>query len=295
MPFLLRGYDVVVADTEGATVNFAAGPEYGMATLDSLRAALHQNRTGVSRKARIGLIGYSGGAIATNWAAALAPSYAPDINRRLVGATEGGVLVQPSRNLRYIEGSLVWSGVLVMALVGIARGYDVDFSRYLNPYGKSLIKKLRKASIATVLGAYPGLTWKKIAKKKYDDPEKIPLYVTTINRLNLGRAPVPTVPMFIGQGAGGEAEGTRGTKPGIGRGDGVMVAGDVRSLARRYCHQDRRIMYREYPLTSHVTTVPLWLPEATQWLNDRFAGTKAPRTCGSIAKGNPLTPLPTPR
>ena len=110
-PELLAGKTVVVADTEGENADFAAGPEYGINTLDSLRAAIAAPATGLAATKKIGLIGYSGGAIATEWAAELAPSYAPDINSRLVGAAIGGVLVDPAHNLHYIEGSLNWAGV----------------------------------------------------------------------------------------------------------------------------------------------------------------------------------------
>ncbi len=36
-PALMAGHPVVLADTEGAEANFAGGPGYGNATLDSLR------------------------------------------------------------------------------------------------------------------------------------------------------------------------------------------------------------------------------------------------------------------
>jgi hypothetical protein len=98
-PFLLEGDDVIIADTEGETADFAAGPEYGMTTLDSIRAASDTAVTGLSSSARVGLIGYSGGAIASGWAAALAPSYAPDVNARIAGVAEGGVLVDPAHYL----------------------------------------------------------------------------------------------------------------------------------------------------------------------------------------------------
>ncbi|WP_410607565.1 lipase family protein [Amycolatopsis sp. lyj-109] len=87
LPSLLLGYNVVVPDTEGQTANFAAGPEYGTNTLDSIRAVTGSAATGMSRSTKFGLLGYSGGAIATGWAAALAPGYAPDVNENLVGFT----------------------------------------------------------------------------------------------------------------------------------------------------------------------------------------------------------------
>jgi hypothetical protein len=59
--------------------------------------------TGETGAEKIGLIGYSGGAIATRWAAELASSYSPEISSRIVGAAMGGVLVDPAHNLRYVE------------------------------------------------------------------------------------------------------------------------------------------------------------------------------------------------
>jgi hypothetical protein len=288
--FLLRGYAIVMADTQGPTADFAAGPEYGMVTLDSLRAAFQASGTGIAPGAKAGLIGYSGGAIATNWASVLAPSYAPEINKRIVGAAEGGVLVRPSANLEYVDGSLVWAGVIPMAIVGVARGFHIDLTPYLSDYGLQVYAKLQKASISQVLGAYPGLTWKQMAKPAYADPGSIPIFVSTVNKLNLGSRPSPTVPMFIGQGAVGELEGTSGAKPGIGPGDGVMIAGDVRTLARKYCAAGVKVVHREYRL-GHFSSVPLWLPEASAWMVSRFAGSSAPSNCATIPAGNPLTPL----
>lgn len=103
VPALLAGQVVVVPDIEGVEAGFGAGPAYGMNTLDALRAALSSPATGLANVAKIGLIGYSGGAIATQWAAELAPSYAPDVNQRLVGAAMGGVFVQVTRWPRLTE------------------------------------------------------------------------------------------------------------------------------------------------------------------------------------------------
>lgn len=287
--FLLQGYAVVISDTQGPTADFAAGPEYGYVTLDSVRASLRDPGTGIAPTAKVGLVGYSGGAIATNWASVLAPSYAPDVNARIVGAAEGGVLVRPAANLDYVDGSQVWAGVIPMAVIGVSRAYGIDLTPYLNDYGLEVYRTMQKAPIAEVLGAYPGLTWKKMTKPEYAEPSSVPIFVSTVNQLNLGSRPSPTVPMFIGQGSGGELEGTA-AHPVLGKGDGVMVAGDVRTLARQYCADGVKVLHREYAL-SHFSSVALWLPEAIAWLGARFGGAPAPSSCGSIAPGNPLTPL----
>jgi hypothetical protein len=290
--FLLQGYNVIIPDTEGENADFASGPEYGMNTLDAIRAASSSPTTGLSNKTKVGLLGYSGGAIATGWAAALAPTYAPDVNRRLVGTAEGGVLVDPSHNLHYISGSKRWAGVMVMALLGIARAYNIDMTPYLNDYGQRLFNQLSIAPIGTVLGAFPGLTWVQIAKPAYPEPESIPAYVTAANKVNMGSSGVPTAPMFIGQGANGLSQGTPGNKPGIGAGDGIMITGDVRALARKYCSSGTPVEYVRYPLLSHTTAPAAFFPAAIAWLGQRFAGSPAPENCSSIEPGNSLAPIP---
>jgi hypothetical protein len=291
VPALLAGSAVVVPDTEGENADFAAGPEYGMNTLDSLRAAIASPITGLAGTAKIGMLGYSGGAIATEWAAELAQTYAPDVNRRLVGATFGGVLVDPAHNLSYISGSLLWSGVLPMALIGIARSFHVDLTPYLNAYGLAIDNKLQSASIINALGAYPGLTYADLVQPQYANPDTVPFYVTAANRLIMGTGGTPTVPLLIDQGANGSLDGTAANTPGIGPGDGVMVTGDVRTLAREYCGRGVRVQYNEEDLLDHVGTAATWMVDAASWLTERFAGLPAPQNCAQIPPGNSLAPI----
>jgi len=290
-PLLLQGYTVVVADTEGPDADFAAGPEYGQNTLDSLRASYASPATGIGSTAKTALLGYSGGAIATEWAAELAPAYAPDVNRHLIGAGLGGVLVDPAHNLHYVSGSLVWSGVLPMAVIGIARAFHIDLTPYANSYGRSLLAKMQDASIVNALGQYPGLTWSAMALPQYSNPESIPIYVQAVNQLIMGADGIPTIPLFIGQGANGLLEGTSGSTPGIGPGDGVMIAGDVRSLAREYCGRGVRVQYQQYDALSHTTSLVPWVLAALSWIDARFAGFSAPQNCSSIQPGNSLAPI----
>ncbi|MFE2288880.1 lipase family protein [Streptomyces sp. NPDC059443] len=291
VPLLLAGYNVIIPDSEGQAADFAAGPEYGTNTLDSIRAASQSPETGLNSATRVGLAGYSGGAIATHWAAALAPSYAPDVDKRLVGYAEGGLLVDPAHNLKYVSGSSIWAGVAPMAVLGAARSYDIDFTPYLNSYGQQVFTRLQRGSIVNALGQYPGLTWKKMVKPEYANPNSVPAFVEAVNRLNLGSAATPNAPGFIVQGNGGVFEGTLSNLPGIGRGDGVMVAGDVRALVRQYCDKgSTSIKYQQYDLLSHVGAAVPWAPTALGWLNDRFAGKTPPSDCGRIPEGNSLAP-----
>ena len=294
--FLAQGFTVIVPDTEGQRADFAAGPEYGMNTLDSIRAAFNASAVETASDANVALLGYSGGAIASEWAAELAPTYAPDVNARLIGAAIGGVLVHPAHNLHYVENTFIWAGVMPMALIGIARAFEVDFTPYLTQRGLDLYRTMQDASIVHVLGQrrYWRLTWTDVVIPEYPTPESLRLFVTMANKLIMGTGGTPTVPLFIGQGANGIPEGTPGNKPGIGAGDGVMIAGDVRTLARNYCAQGTAVHYEQYNLLSHTSSVGIWLMQAIDWINDRFAGRPAPNNCESIPVGNSLDPIPPP-
>jgi hypothetical protein len=205
-----------------------------------------------------------------------------------------------------------------MAIIGVSRAFHIDLTPYLSEYGKQVYAKLEHASITEALAQYPGLTWAQLAKPEYPEPEDIPVYVHTVNQLIMGTGGTPTTPLLIGQGALGELEGTPGNKPGIGEGDGVMIAGDVRTLARQYCAAGDKVSYTQYPLghigtavrslareycergdkveytqypLGHITTAVPWVASATTWLTARFAGATAPQDCASIEPGNPLTPI----
>ncbi|WP_174906894.1 lipase family protein [Burkholderia diffusa] len=285
---LLLGYNVIVPDTEGQTADFAAGPEYGMTTLDSIRAALNTPSTGLAPTSKVAMIGYSGGAIATNWAAQLAPSYAPDINKQLVGAAEGGVLVDPAHNLRYVDGSIVWGGVAAAALAGLSRGFGFDLTPYLSDSGVAVFNDIQNQSLAYILPKYTGLHWATLFKPRYaNDINSIPAYVTYANKVNAGLAASPTIPMYIGQGTAGVLDGTFGSHVG----DGVMLAYDVRALAQKFCASGVPVVYTEYPL-EHAGAIAPWVAGMLPWLYDRFGGKAAPSNCAltALLPSNSLAP-----
>ena len=286
-PALLAGHPVVLADTEGAGANFAAGPVYGRATLDSLRAAQTAASSPVNSGDRFGLVGYSGGSIASGWAAALMPDYAPELVDRTVGVSEGGVLVNPVSNLTYAGDGIIWSGVVGFALATLARTYEIDLHEYLTDYGVTVIRDMTNLSIVEAAARYPGLHWSDLAKPEYPTPESAPAVKDVIDEINLGNAPTPQVPMFMGQATGGFWEGTpnNGSQ---GAGDGIMVAGDVRSIARQYCDDGADITYHEYQWLSHVMGIVPWLAETMPWIEGRFDGAPVTDNCGNIMPGNEL-------
>ena len=130
--YVAAGYTVVTADYEGEDLAYGAGQQSGYETLDAIRAA--EKWLGVPELSTpVGMVGYSGGSIATEFASELARTYAPDLD--IVGVAEGGIPVDLFHNLAYVDrpGSS-WTWVIGALMVGLTRGFDLhDFDKYLTP------------------------------------------------------------------------------------------------------------------------------------------------------------------
>lgn len=100
--FLDQGYTVCSPDYEGPDSAFSAGILSGHGVLDGVRAVLSYEPIGLSSNTKIAGVGYSGGAIATGWAAALQGSYAPSLNfvAWSIGGTPANLLV----TLQHLDG-----------------------------------------------------------------------------------------------------------------------------------------------------------------------------------------------
>jgi len=274
-----EGYTVVTSDYEGENLEFVSGQESGYGTLDAIRAA--ETLLKLPTSTAVGLIGYSGGSIATDFAAELAPTYAPKLN--IVGAAMGGIPVDLAHNLTYVSGSATWGGVMPAALVGIARGFDIDLSQYLSAYGLQVVNSVKDECLESSLGQYPGLTYQKLLKPQYENPFEIPAFVNAINHLIMGTSGTPREPLFIGVG---NADGT---------GDDVMVAADDEALAHTYCDRGLSVQFSEYQGDNHETAALAFLPAALTFIENRLDGAAVTNGCASIAAGNSLAPLPEPK
>ena len=213
--YLSMGWVVTVPDFEGTHLDWMAGRESGYGTLDAIRATESYLHVGATTK--VGLSGYSGGAVAGDWASELAPTYAPKLN--IVGVALGGVPVDYAHMFTYINGDKVYSSVIPGMLLGLARAYHLDLTKYLSRYGAKVVRQESDACATEVFGDYPGLTYQKLMKPKYRDMMRVPAFVRILNAQIMGSAPGhpnPKTPLFMGVG---NADGN---------GDGVMRADDVR-------------------------------------------------------------------
>jgi hypothetical protein len=271
-----QGYAVTVPDFEGPGLHWVAGQESGWNTLDGIRAT--ETYLGMTGGQEVGLMGYSGGSIAGEWASELAPSYSPELN--IVGTAIGGIPVHLAHNLKYVNGSDTWSGVMPAVLVSLGRAFGIKVNKLASKYGKKVMAQVRDQCIGSFNGNYPGLHVQKLVKKKYHAFLKIRPVAKTVNKLIMGSTPGhPTMPMFMGVG---NADGT---------GDHVMIVKDVEGLAHEYCGQGVPVQLKVYGGAEHSEAGLQFVPDAMSYLAARFAGQSATGNCADIPVGNSLAPL----
>ncbi len=277
--YVTAGFTVTVPDYEGTSLDWGAGQESGYGTLDGIRAA--ENYLAVPSSTQAGMLGYSGGSIATEWASELAPKYAPELN--IIGAASGGVPVNFAHNLTYINGGTSWSGVIPAVLLSLGHAFGVNVDHYLSGYGKQIAAQVAGQCIASFAAAYPGLTYQQLVKVQYQNVFQIPVLVRILNKLIMGTTPGhPAEPLLLGVG---NADGT---------GDGIMIAGDVQELAYEYCQQGVPVTFDTYSGLPHTEAAVPFETHALTFLENLFLGLPAPNGCSSISPGNSLAPLPKP-
>lgn len=118
---LKKGWVVIMPDHQGPNSAFLANRQAGHAVLDGIRAAKRsRHMTGIARNPRVALWGYSGGSLATGWAAELNPSYAPDVE--ILGAAMGGT-VPVAQNTLQLDDKTIFAGLVASGVQGVANQY----------------------------------------------------------------------------------------------------------------------------------------------------------------------------
>ena len=256
--YLSQGFVVTVPDFEGTQLDWMSGRESGYGVLDGVRATesyLH------APDAKVGLSGYSGGALAGDWASELAPRYAPKID--LVGVAIGGVPVNAFHLFQYANGTSEYAAAIPAMLLGLSRAQHVDLSPYLSSYGKKVVRAESTGCMPDLFGKWPGLTVAKVLKPQYRDWQHVPAIVRLLRPQTMGTAPGhPSIKTPIYMGVGNSD----------GKGDGVMRASDVQALADEYCKQGVPVQFEEYPGAPHEAAGAFFEPKTGPFLQERFAG-----------------------
>jgi hypothetical protein len=276
--YMAAGFTVVVPDYEGEKLEWTIGRQSAYAALDGIRAA--EAVLGLPPSTPVGLIGYSGGSVPTQWGAEVAPQYAPELN--IVGAAAGGLPVDLALNLPYVSGSTDWAGVIPALIVAYQRAYGIDVDAFLSDKGKQIVDAVQGNCINDFASKYPGLTDTEMLAPPYTSLLQIPAVVEAIDDNIMGTAGTPRVPMLLGVG---DSDGT---------GDSVMVTADVEGLAHEYCGRGVAVTYAQYTGQSHSDAFIPFQAQAAQFLTERLAGAAPTSNCAVVGPGNALAPTPIP-
>ncbi|WP_084727327.1 lipase family protein [Rhodococcoides yunnanense] len=276
--YMAAGYTVVVPDYEGESLEWTIGRQSAYAALDGIRAA--EAVLALPSSTPVGLIGYSGGSVPTQWGAELAPVYAPELN--IVGAAAGGLPVDLAHNLPYVSGSTDWAGVIPALIVAYQRAYGIDTDAFLSDKGKQIVGDVESNCINAFASKYPGLTDTEMLAPPYTSLLQVPEVVAAIDDNIMGSVGTPVVPLLLGVG---DSDGT---------GDSVMVTADVEGLARDYCDRGVAVTYAQYTGQNHSKAFVPFQAQAAQFLTDRFNGVAPTDNCAVVGPGNELTPTPLP-
>lgn len=258
---LTQGWAVVASDIQGPKSAYAAGPLEGRIALDGIRAALRFGPMGLTPSTKIGMAGYSGGAIGTNWAAELLGSYAPELN--VVGAAAGGSQPGLDATLNMANGQLT-AGVVLAAVQGLSREYP-ELKSYLEqhvkPEARPLFAAKENLCLSWTTMLVPFLDNK--ALMSGGDPLRNPQVQKVIEATRLGRT-VPRIPIYQYQSTW----------------DWIAPLQQVDRMVAQYCKDpDARVTYTRDHVSEHVTLDVGATASWMMWMRDRFAGVPVAQGC----------------
>lgn len=248
---LARNYAVVVTDHQGPRQAYAAGRMSGHAVLDSVRAAVNSPWLGLSPQSPVAVSGYSGGAIASGWAAELAPTYAPELN--FVAAAMGGAPVDYRILLGSMNGRNAASGVFLAATMGVAREYPELFE-LMNDNGWRLGMVAKDWCLTALAPA--GLVAPIPVEALSDIPDVVntPVAQRILAETRMG-GQAPSAPVYIYQGQ-----------------QEIWIPREgARRLYDEWCARGARVHLSEF-VGEHLVVALSGLTPAFDWISDRFNG-----------------------
>jgi hypothetical protein len=253
-----RGLYVNVPDYEGPYAAFTDGLQSGQATLDSLRAVLSFGH-GLCPYTRYVLWGYSGGALASEWAAELQGSYAPELNIR--GVAIGGLTPNISSVIYSVSGT-PFAGLAPLGILGLANVYpevrDLLQER-LNPTGLFNKTTFLSASNGAPEDVLPRFAFQNILdyfQNGADDLTSPVLQAVIAKTGIMGTHGVPSMPMFVYKAVA----------------DMVSNVEHTDQLVHQYCEEGASIIYQRNTVGGHVSDEINGQPAAVEFLSDRLAG-----------------------
>jgi alpha-beta hydrolase superfamily lysophospholipase len=252
---LAEGWAVSVPDHEGCHGMWGAPREPGYRILDGLRAAVSCKRLGLSPAAPMGLWGYSGGGLASAWAAELCADYAPELH--IAGAVLGSPVGDPGSVARRLNRSFFagLAALMISALNDVFPEARRVVDEHGTDEGRALLDDLRTMTTARAIwrqrhsdiGSYVDVSTDEL----WELPDVLHIFAET----KLGKTP-PKPPVLVVQAVH----------------DRIISVKDIDQLVKTYAAAGVEVTYHRDRFCGHLLLHPLSAPMTLRWLRDRFTG-----------------------
>lgn len=251
---LAEGWAVSIPDHEGSHGLWGTPFEPGYRILDGIRASLNCERLALSAEAPVGLWGYSGGGLASAWAAEMCGTYAPELD--IVGAVLGSPVGDLGETFRRLNGG-PFSGLPAMVVAALMHAYpglNRVITEHTNDEGRLLLERLETMTTAAAVLRMAGKDLADFLDLPLEELLGTPEIQHVFKDIKLGAA-VPKPPVLIVQAVH----------------DYLISVKDIDELAETYSAGGADVTYHRDAFNEHMFLHPLSAPMTLRWLIDRFA------------------------
>lgn len=281
--YLISGYIVASSDYEGPDAAFGPGHLSGMGVLDEIRAVtnfqstLHLSTT----KPMVVGVGYSGGAIATGWAASLQPAYAPEID--IKGWVAGGTPANLTGIADFIDGT-IFSGFVLAVVDGLTKpsAYGAELQPLINsiiaPAGQAALNFANTNCAIADLINFPeksvkSTDFQSLGDRLWYDP--VVAAILEQNTMGVNKDETPTAPVFMYHASQDE----------------IVPYTNATALAEAWCSYGASVKFTTYGNGGHVTTEVVAIVDALNFVSSAFAGTTASGCSSNTELNSLLNPI----
>lgn len=251
---LAEGWVVSVPDHEGRDGMWGTPHEPGHRVLDGLRATLNFERFGLAADSKVGLWGYSGGGLASAWAAETYAEYAPELN--IVGAVLGSPVGNLGNTFLRLNGSR-YAGLPALVISALAKTYPGlgrVVEEHATPEGRATLQRLERMTTLEAVIRMFRADMDDLVHPPLQHVLNMPEVQEVFEAIRLGRT-APTPPVLIVQAVH----------------DSIIHVDDIDELADLYSEGGAQVTYHRDRFSEHLLLHPMSAPMTLRWLIDRFA------------------------
>ncbi|KAI8098833.1 secretory lipase-domain-containing protein [Halteromyces radiatus] len=261
---LHHGWYVSIPNYAGSQNMYTVGLMVAHGVLDSLRSVVASgNITGMSPDAEIQMFGYSGGAMASGWAAQEQVTYAPELN--IIGSAMGGTPRSLNATINAVNKGL-YSGLILTGITALARQYPelyTHMQEIVRPEHWNDFVQSDQYCLEGLVARYAFLNVADYMKTKYylDSP----MAKKIMNANDLGNGSIPTISMYMFHSLQ----------------DDVVPFDSFYPLYERWCAGGANIMLTKERYGIHTSTYSTGFPAALNYMIDTFDGKRLSPGCTS--------------